>query len=200
MSLSKVKGTVTKAGKGQYSYYLQLDGNDFYYNTKFEPKAGEGDVVGIEFEKKGPSRGQINKCKVLEDNSGGYQASNSEKTGGGKSFGTRNSSTGKAASGNSRNESIVLQHSQEMACRAAEIILAQEAYAVKGKPDAKFLQVEALIDQLTVKFYKDAIDPLNSALLKEAEEIEDDAEGGGDDSWDDDDSESNDGDGWDDWD
>jgi hypothetical protein len=199
--MSRVKGTVTRAGKGKFSYFVQLDGDDFYYNTKFEPKCGEGDVVGIDFEKKGPSRGQINQCKVLEDNSGGYQASNSEKKGGGKSFSSGSSASGKTSGGNNRNESIVFQHSQEMAIRSAEIILAQEAYAVKGKADAKYLQVEALIDQLTVKFYEDALDPEKSNLLKEYRKIKSDAGGDGEEGgdWDGDEEEKSEGDGWDDW-
>ena len=90
--MAKVKGTVTRAGKGKFSYFVQLDGNDFYYNTKFEPPCGEGDVVGIEFEQKGPSRGNIKKIKVLTDNSGGYSSSNSERkqqsSGGGSSTGS----------------------------------------------------------------------------------------------------------------
>jgi hypothetical protein len=206
MSNQRKKGTVTKAGKGKFSYYIVLDDNGFYFNTKFEPKCGEGDVVGIEYEPKGDSRGNVKKITVLQDNSGGYQKANSESSGGGRSSGSGGaSSTGgsnrNAGAGN-RNESIVFQHSQEMAIRAATIVLAQGAYAVSGKTDAKRLQVEALIDTLTVKFYRDALDPENSNLVKEYRKIESDSKGGDDssndeESWDDDEKGGDDD--WDSW-
>ncbi len=188
---------------------MQLDDSDVYYNTKFQPPCGEGDVVGIEYIPKGDTRANVRKIVVLQDNSGGYEASNSEKSrgkgfsGGGGSYSSGNA--GGASSGGNRNESIVLQHSQEMAIRAAALILSETAWSVKGKADDKYLQVEALIDQLTVKFYKDALNPADSELLKEAKKIEDDAKGGAreDESWDEDSSgeSSNDDDDWgdDDW-
>lgn len=204
--MSKIKGTVSKAGKGKFSYFVLLDGNDFYYNTKFEPKCGEGDVVGIEFTPKGESRGQISKCVVLEDNSGGYAKANSETSGGAGSSGSgsRSSNSGSGSnrgSGGDRNASIVCQHSQEMAIRTSEIILANEAFAVKGKADARFTQIVALIDTLTVKFYNDALDPEAAEFIKIAREIEKDSKSsddGGD--WDGDEEEKSEGDNWDEWD
>ena len=131
--MSKIKGTVTGVGKSQYSYFVRLDGNPFYYNTKYEPKCGEGDVVGIEFEQKGDARGNIKKLTVLEKNSDGYKGD----AGGGKSAGSARS----APAGGDRQDSIVWQHSQEMALRLSTLILANGGYAVKRKTDEKRLQV-----------------------------------------------------------
>ena len=48
--MSKIKGTVARCGKGKYSYFIVLDEKDgFYFNTKYEPMCGVGDVVGIEY-------------------------------------------------------------------------------------------------------------------------------------------------------
>ena len=169
--MSRIKGTVTGEGKSQYSYYVRLDGNQFYYNTKYEPKSGIGDVVGIEFEQKGEARGNIKKLTVLEKNSSGYEAS--------KPSGDWKETT-KPEGGGSRQDSIVWQHSQEMALLLSTLILANGGYAVKGKTDEKRLQVEGLVDELTARLFRDALDPRKSAAFTGAAEVEKDAEGGDD--------------------
>jgi len=190
--MSKIKGTVSRAGKSKFSYFIQLDGNDFYYNTKFEPKCGEGDVVGVEFKPQGDTRGQIKMIKVLEDNSGGYAKANSEKGddwGGSSGGGSKKSSGG--GGGGDRQDSIVWQHSQEMAISLASQLLAAEAYAVKGKPDEKRVQIEGLVDELTARLFSDALDPRNSTAFKDNKVISEDSgeeeSGGDDDGWSDDD-------------
>ncbi len=177
--MSKIKGTVTRAGKGQYSYFLQLDGNDFYYNTKFKPKCGEGDGVGIEFTSKDDSRGQITNVKVFEENSGGYDKSNSEKSegGGGKSGG---------GGGTDRNQSIVYQSSRKDALVFVGILLGAEAFAVKGKADARRVQLDELLDEYTRKFYAAAIDPASAVAENGGEESDDAPEGESGDDWGDD--------------
>ena len=177
--MSKIKGTVTRAGKGKFSYFLQLDGNDFYYNTKFEPKCGEGDVVGIEFTPKGDSRGQISKVVVLEDNSGGYDKANSEKSADDSGSG----SGGKYSGGGDRNQSIVYQSSRKDALVFVGILLGAEAFACKGKPDARRVQLDELLDELTLKFYGAAIDPAKAVTADAV--AEDGADESSDDDWDD---------------
>ena len=171
--MSRIKGTVTGEGKSQYSYYVRLDGNQFYYNTKYEPKSGIGDVVGIEFEPKGESRGNIKKLTVLEKNSDGYKGSE-----GGSWTEKPTSGARSAPAGGDRQDSIVWQHSQEMALRLSTLILAWGGYAVKGKTDEKRLQVEGLVDELTARLFRDALDPRKSAAFTSAAEIDEDAEGG----------------------
>ena len=168
----RVKGTVTKVGKGKFSYFIVLDDNGFYWNTKFEPKCGEGDVVGIEGTRKNEQRGQISKVKVLESNSSGYpgDAPAAPKSGGYAS-----------PAGGNRQDSIMWQSSRKDALVLAEILLSNEAFAAKGKPDAKRLQIEALVDEVTVRFFKDASDPTKCAAYtdlanaeKEDKESQDD--------------------------
>lgn len=189
--MSRIKGTVTTANKGKFGYFLKLDGADFYYNTKFKPKCGEGDVVGIEFTAKGPNRGQISQIKVLESKSGGYDASNSENRATSASSGGWSAS---AASGPStdRQDSIMTQHSQEMAVDTAKLLLEQGAYAIKGTPDQKRIQIMGLINELTVMFFEQAEKPratvlahIPSSAAAEPAAKEDDwgDEGGEDDSW-----------------
>ena len=51
--MSRKKGTVEKVGKSKFSFYIRLDNDTRYFNTKFEPKCGVGDTVGLEFVEKG---------------------------------------------------------------------------------------------------------------------------------------------------
>lgn len=189
--MSRIKGTVTGEGKSQYSYFVQLDGNPFYYNTKYEPKSGIGDVVGIEFEPKGDTRGNIKKLQVLEKNSDGY------KGGAGGGSGRAASSPSAATAGGDRQDSIVWQHSQEMAIRLAWFITDSGAYSVKGKTDEKRIQIEGLVDELTARLFNDAMDPRKSAAFTTAAEIT--ADSG--DEWDEgEDKSGKSDDEWDNWD
>ena len=174
----KVKGTVTKASKGKYSWFLQLDGDDFYYNTKYEPKCGEGDVVGIEFTPKGDARGNIQKVKVLEDNSGGYAKANSERA--------ESSGGGSSGSGGDRNSSIVFQSSRKDALVYVGLLLQEEAFAIKGKPDLRRVQLDELLDEVTARFYQDAIDPSKVKWLAAVAEEGEEESSNGDDDWPDD--------------
>ena len=184
--MAKKKGTVSKAAKGKFGYFLMLDGEDFYFNTKFEPKCGEGDIVGIEFDPKGDTRGQVKKITVLTDNSGGYSKSNSESnSSAGDSWGGGNSGGKAASGGGERQDSIVWQHSQEMAISLANLLVAQEAFALKGKPDAKRVQLEGLVDELTARLFTDALNPRSSNAFKTNADIEEDAgeQADGEDEW-----------------
>lgn len=193
--MARIKGTVTKAGKSQYSYYVMLDGADFYYNTKFKPKCGEGDVVGIEFTKKAANRGQISKLKVLENNSGGYDASNSERGNSG-SGGPRPNYRASSAEGGDRQDSIIWQHSQEMALSAADLLIQAGGFVPKGKDaETKKLDVLTLVDELTVRYFEDASNPKQSKAYKETKGVEADA--GDPDDWDSPSNEASDDD-WDD--
>lgn len=197
----KVKGTVSGCGKGKFSYFVTLQEKDgFYYNTKFEPKCGKGDVVGIEYEQKAENRGNVKKITVLESNSNGYEDT-SKKDGGG--FGGGKNSGG---GGGDRQNSIIWQHSQEMAISATHMLVTSDGIKLPpaSKPDARRTVIEALLDELTVKFFKDASDPLASKAYSDGAGIEEDAGDGekepdGDDAWDEGGEKKEDS-GWDDWD
>lgn len=196
--MSKVKGTVTGCGKGKFSYFITLDTKDgFYFNTKYEPKCGKGDVVGIEFDQKAENRGNVKKVVVLEKNSNGYEDTSKGGSGGGNSGG---------GTGGDRSDSIVWQHSQEMAIRVADLLVTAEAIKLPKNPDARRNAIEPLIDELTVRYFEDANDPKASKAYSESKGIEEDAaepEPKSDDDGDDaewsDDGDAKDSDGWDEW-
>lgn len=182
---SRRKGTVSKIGKSRYSYYIKLDGDDFYFNTKYNPKCGEGDVVGIEFDKKNEQRGQIKSVKILEDKGGpkGYQQP--QNSGGGNSY--------NGGGNDDRQASIIYQSSRKDAIQAAGLIVSNEAIKLPKDADKRRTIIEALIDELTARYVKDASDPKNA--LKGEQEVAGDAAGG--DDWEDD-AEKESGDDWDD--
>lgn len=178
--MARKKGTVSRVGKGQYSFYIQLDDNDFYFNTKFQPPCGVGDVVGITFTKKDDKRGNISNVKVFEKNSVGYEAS--------ASGGSRSGGGGSDA----RQDSIVYQSSRKDALVYVSLLLGAEAFPLKGKPDAKRTQIEELIDETIAQFFKDATEPKKAlaALAGETETDDDDFSEQSDekkDEWDDED-------------
>lgn len=171
--MSRIKGTVSKVGKSQYSYFIMLDEEQFYYNTKFEPKCKEGDVVGIEFAKKADNRGQIQKVTILTVGDGPANDFESKPS---------RPSGGRPAAGGDRQDSIVWQHSQEMALRATNIIIASGGFAIKGTADKKRIQIEGLVDELTARYFNDAMNPRQSEAFKTASEIDSDLDQSGDNS------------------
>jgi hypothetical protein len=185
---SKRKGTVSKIGKSKFSYFIQLDGDGHYFNTKFNPKCGEGDVVGITFDRKNDQRSQIKDVKLLEDKGGpkGYQDSGGDFGGGGSS----NKGGGfKAEPG--RQDSIVYQSSRKDALVLAGIILSNDAIKLPKDADKRRTVIEALVDETTATYFAAASDP--KSALKGETEVSKDADGG--DDWSDDDADSFD----DDW-
>jgi len=179
--MAKRKGTVSRIGKSQYSHYIQLDGDGFYFNTKYNPKCGVGDVVGIEFDKKGDTRGQIKNVTILEDK-GGPKGLQESSGGGGRSGGGYKAEPG-------RQDSIVYQSSRKDALVAVGLLVSAEAIKLPAKPDAKRVIIEELIDELTAKYFAAASDPKKA--LKGAQDVDDDADGGksgndSDDEWGDD--------------
>ncbi len=183
--MAKRKGTVSKIGKSKYSYFIQLDGDGHYFNTKYDPKCGVGDVVGVEFEPKGEQRSQIKKVVTLDDKGGpkGYQDSGGGYGGGGGGGSYKN---------DNRQESIIFQSSRKDALVLVGLLLDHETVKVpKGDPGR--VVIEELVDEVTARFIKDASNP--SEAFKNAKAAEKDA----DDDWDDSDdsSPSNSGD-WDD--
>lgn len=172
--MAKRKGKVSKIGKSKYSYYLQLDGDGFYFNTKFNPsKVGVGDVVGIEFDPKGDTRGQVQAIKLLEDNGGpkGHQESGGDFGGGNRG--------GNASGDGNRQESIVYQSSRKDALVLTGLLVEQGAIALPKAADKRRTIIEELLAEQTNRLFKDAMDP--SKAVKGAEEVEEDS--GGDD-WD----------------
>lgn len=177
--MAKVKGTVFRAGKSKFGFYIKLDGDDAFYNTKSEPTVGEGDVVGIEYEQKGKSR-NVKRVVVLE-----------------KGAGTQGSSGGSGGGGAARNESIVWQHSQEMAARVAGLLLSNGAVELPAKgADKRATAITGLVNELTYKFYVDAINPAESETFKAEAGVESESDEGAadepDDEWAGDEGESED--------
>ena len=169
--MAKVKGTVFRAGQSKFGFYVKLDGDDTFYNSKFEPKCGEGDVVGIEFTQKGKSS-NITKLVVLEKGSGGSRAS---------------SGGGKATGGGDRQDSIVWQHSQEIAARLTAILVANGGIELPAKgADKRATAIQGTFNALTYELFTAAIDPRESAVFKaEAGVAEDAEETTEDEGWDD---------------
>ncbi len=174
--MSKCKGTVKSQGKGKFSFYVTLEENDgFYFNTKFEPKCGVGDVVGIEYEPKGDKRGNVKRIEILTDNGGPKGVQKKEEEWG--------KSGGAGGGGGNRQDSIVFQSSRKDALVLVGVLLSNEAFATKGKPDAKRVQIEELVDEVTARFFNDATDPRKSAVLTANAEIDADAGCGAKDEW-----------------
>lgn len=184
--MARRKGTVSKIGKSKYSFFIQLDGDGHYFNTKYNPKCGVGDVVGLTYEPKGEQRSQIKDVKLLEDNGGpkGYQES-SGGGGGGRSGGSY-------ASDPDRQASIIYQSSRKDALVMAELILSNDGIKLPKGEDARRTVIEELVAELTLSFFNDASNP--KAATAGAKKVEDDASGddsgdepesGGSDDWDD---------------
>jgi hypothetical protein len=182
--MSKIKGTVSRTGEGKFSKYIMLEERDgFYFNTKFEPKCGKGDVVGIEYEQKGEARGNIKKIVVIEDN-GGAQAK--------EAWSASEVSDYKAAlpAGGNRQDSIVWQSSRKDALVLAGLLVSAAIFKPKGAADAQRVQVEELVDEITFGYFNAASDPRNSEAFKSNTVIEEDAaepeapkEASADDDW-----------------
>lgn len=173
----RVRGIVAKTGKGQYSYYVVLDGDEKYYNTKFEPKCNPGDDVGIEFEPKGDKRGNIQKLKVLNAGAQPPPAQPAASSGGFKRG---------AAGGDARQDSIVWQHSQEIATRLLTVMLQSGATSLPKTGGAEVLK--GMFQQLTYEAFRDALDPRNSEAYKTGSAADKDLDGARDTSGEDDDS------------
>ena len=168
--MAKIKGTVSNTGEGKFSKFIMLEERDgFYFNTKFEPKCGKGDVVGIEYEQKGDTRGNIKKIVVLEDN-GGAAASSSDSW-----DDTPAPSKGATPASNNRQDSIVWQSARKCAVPFVAALLAAEAFKPTGKADAKRTQIENLLDEVTYRFFTAAADPRNSEAFKTNTKIDEDA-------------------------
>lgn len=165
----KRKGTVSKVGKSKFSFFVMLDGEAFYFNTKFEPKCGVGDVVGIEFDKKADNRGQIQKIVMLEDS--GSPKGVQEASGFGAS---KPSGGGNYTPNTDRQDSIVYQSSRKDALVLAEILVANEAIKLPKDADKRRTVIEALVNETTFTYFKAASDP--QAALKGEAVVAEDAE------------------------
>ncbi len=144
--MSRAKGKVARIGDGKYSKYIMLENKDgFYFNTKYDPKCGVGDVVGITYTPKGETRGNITKVEILED------------AGGPK--GVQENARVSAGPGSvDRNASIIMQHSQEMALRYVTILLSAEAIKLPKASDREEF-VSTLVDEAIVRFNEQATNP-----------------------------------------
>lgn len=168
----KRKGTVSKVGKSKFSFFVMLDGEAFYFNTKFEPKCGVGDVVGIEFDKKADNRGQIQKIVMLEDSGSPKGVQESSGFGGGNA--SKPSGGGNYTPNTDRQDSIVYQSSRKDALVLAEILVANEAIKLPKDADKRRTVIEALVNETTFTYFKAASDP--QAALKGEAVVAEDAE------------------------
>ena len=145
--MSKAKGTVKLVGNGKFSNFVMLEDRDgFYFNTKFNPKCGVGDVVGIEFEPKGDTRGNIKRLVVLEDNGapkGVQESAAPARSGGGRG-------------GADQRPSIVWQHSQEMAVRFVAVLVSSESIKLPAAAKREDF-LSTLVDNYTTKFDTEAL-------------------------------------------
>ena len=137
--MSKTKGKVKLVGSGRFSKFVMLEERDgFYFNTKFDPPCGIGDIVGIEFEPKGDMRGNIKRIVVITDNGApkGVQESAADSPSGG---------------GGDKTPSIVWQHSQEMAIRFVSTLVSSESIKLPAAAKREDFLV-GLVDGYTEKF------------------------------------------------
>jgi hypothetical protein len=171
--MAKVKGTVKLVGDGKFSKFVMLENRDgYYFNTKFDPKCGVGDVVGIEFESKGETRGNIKKLVLLEDNGAPKGVQEKKSSGGGGGGGGGRGDQG---------PSIVMQHSQEMGLRYVSILLQAEAIKLPAAAKREAF-LSTLVDESTQRFYVEAFAPAAPAKPESAEKSEK-PKSGGDDEW-----------------
>ena len=204
--MARCKGTVTGCGKGKFSFFITLDSKDgFYFNTKYEPKCGIGDVVGIEYEPKGDKRGNVQKVQILEDSGSPKGVQSRESSGGSGS-----NSGGSYTASPDRQASIIFQSSRKDALVFLGLLIEKEAVKFKGKADSLRVQITETLDEITAAFYKDAAAPDKSNALTTAAELADDSPGeeesgkkgewANQGSWDDNDSKKSDDWGSGDWD
>jgi hypothetical protein len=143
--MSKVKGKVARIGDGKFSKYIMLEERDgFYFNTKFNPKCGVGDVVGITFTPKGDTRGNISDVKILED------------AGGPKGVQEDAAPAGRGKSYSDDRPSIVWQHSQEMALLLVTLLVSSESIKLPKAADREDF-IAGFVDDYTVRFNAEAL-------------------------------------------
>lgn len=161
--MAKIKGIVARVGDGKFSKYIMLEGKDgFYFNTKFNPTVGVGDEVGITYTPKGDTRGNISDVKMLKD-SGSPKGVQEE---------ARSTGGGGGESGGARQDSIIWQHSQEMAIAYVGLLFETDALKIPAKQ--KEAVVSAAVDDATVRFFKDASNPKKSEAFKSAADVDED--------------------------
>lgn len=155
--MAKVRGVVFRAGKSKFGYYVKLDGNETFFNTKYEPKCEQGDEVGIEYVQKGRSC-NISKLVVLS------KAGRREQGGNGNPAPA------------DRNDSIVWQSSRKDAIAAADLLLRNGAVKLPKTEDGRAAIIAGLVDKLTYVYFNDAVDPRNSSTFKNEAGVQEDAE------------------------
>lgn len=167
----RVRGVVFRAGKSKFGFYIKLDGDDTFYNTKYEPKVGEGDEIGIEFDRKGRSC-NIKNVKVF---------SKADRAPRGN--GSGNGSGGYQPAGGDRQDSIVWQSSRKDAIEMAALLLTNGAVTMPKTANDRAVIVDGLVNKLTYRYFLDASNPRGSDTFKEEAGVEADAQPDGD-GWD----------------
>lgn len=185
-----IKGVVTWAGdeKKYGNYSFKLKDNDGWFRS---PKRC-ADVI---------QPGYTVKVKVDKDDRGDFTVTSKPKLvekgkppakggGGGRRGGYKPDPE--------KEKRIVIQHSQEMAIRATECLLANNAVKLaKTKVETNYTVIMDLIDELTAKFFADGFKPENITERnsgdeepdeEDEEDFDEDSDGDDDDDpdWDDD--------------
>lgn len=171
-----MKGTVakiaTKTGRsrrGQWTLYSFItqdeSGNENGWVTfGFEaPPFHEGDFIEYETETDQDGRVQYKKGtgKIIPRPKQPEQPTRAEQVSSQAAAGGNSQSSG-SASLDARQQSIVLQHSQEMAIKAVTVLLQNDSLPTTGAKtkagEAKrFEEIVAAIDKLTVKYFNDVV-------------------------------------------
>jgi hypothetical protein len=170
--MSKIQGTISNdcKKKGTYGWHIMLEEKDgFYLNTKFEPKCGRGDVVGVEYEQKKENAGNIKRLVVLEDNGGQAAASSSASE-----WNDAPKSAGKAPPAGNRQDSIVWQSSRKDALVLASLLVETKTFKVPAGDKGR-VAIEGLIDEVTYTFFNAANDPRNCEAFVTNTEVDEDA-------------------------
>lgn len=138
---------------------VKIDNTDTWLNFKDKPTFGRGAVVKVEAD------GERNVSRFKVVSAGQPQGSG----GGGGGF----KKGGGFKTDPAKDERITMQHSQEMAILAADLILTHDAekLGAKTKVQERKAAILSLIDELTARFFADAYEQ-NS--LKAAKEVADD--------------------------
>lgn len=167
-----ISGVITYMGdeKKFGNYGFKVKGYDEWFRAKkrYEDILEKGNNVTL---------------KVKTNQRGDYELAATPVVGKAASTGSKSGpsarTSGAGGEGDARGAAIQWQHSQEMAIIAAGLILTQGGFKLgaASKPTERGKQIQALIDELTVKFYTeiDTKAPLKGAA-DTAEDLEDEEE------------------------
>lgn len=163
-----------KRGKWfSYSFALESKPKDIWYNLGFNKKPNffEGDFVQFTAEENANGYltvvGEVTRAKNAPARDAGrastaQSGSDAPKQGSSEASGQGNTGVTTQTDGADRQTQIVLQHSQEMAIAAVDLLLRNDALPMseaksKAGNAKRFDEILASVDKLTVKYFKDVV-------------------------------------------